>query len=86
MAFKKNNQSQESAQNEQWKAKAFLNLFVIVGEGNKRKLIGIPLKEQKAFEKALIERLQEEGGLEAFSANVTFTFELADKEQKALGW
>ena len=25
-----------------------------------------------------------EGGL--FAANVTFTFELADKEQKALGW
>lgn len=86
MAFKKNNQSQESAQNEQWKAKAFLNLYVNVGEGNKRKLIGIPLKEQKAFEAALIERLQQEGGIEAFAANVTFTFELADKEQKALGW
>lgn len=80
-----NNQSE---QNDSWKAQAFLNLYVNTGEGNKRKLIGIPLKEQKAFERMLIERLQQEGGLEAFAENVSFTFELADKEvsSKDLGW
>ncbi len=88
MGFKNNNQQQGSAQsnNEQWKATAFLNVFVNVGEGNKRKIVGIPLKESKAFEAALIERLKQEGGVEAFAENVSFTFELADKEQKALGW
>lgn len=88
MAFKKNNQSQESAQNEQWKAKAFLNLYVNVGEGNKRKLIGIPLKESKAFDRSLIERLQQEGGVDALKENITLTFEMAEKETSAkdLGW
>ena len=90
MGFKNNsNNQQASAQNnEQWKATAFLNVFVNVGEGNKRKLVGIPLKESKAFERMLIERLKEEGGIEAFAENVSFTFELADKEVKAsdLGW
>ena len=83
MAFKKSTQN-----NEGWKAQAFINVFVANGEGNRRKLIGIPLKESKAFERMLIERLQQEGGLDAFVENVSFTFELADKEVKAsdLGW
>ena len=78
----------QSEQNESWKAQAFINVYVATGEGNRRKLIGIPLKEQKAFERMLIERLQQEGGLEAFAENVSFTFELADKEvsSKDLGW
>ena len=78
----------QSEQNDSWKATAFLNLYVNTGEGNKRKLVGIPLKEQKAFESMLIERLQQEGGLEAFAENVSFTFELANKEvsSKDLGW
>lgn len=89
MAFK-NPQQQSSGQsnNENWKAQAFINVFVATGEGNRRKLIGIPLKESKAFERMLIERLQQEGGLDAFAENVSFTFELTDKEVKAsdLGW
>ena len=78
----------QSEQNDNWKAQAFINVYVATGEGNRRKLIGIPLKEQKAFERMLIERLQQEGGLEAFAENVSFTFELADKEvsSKDLGW
>ena len=90
MAFKNqsNARSQQSEQNENWKAQAFINVYVATGEGNRRKLIGIPLKEQKAFERMLIERLQQEGGLDAFAENVSFTFELADKEvsSKDLGW
>ena len=90
MAFKNTSaaRNQQSEQNENWRATAFINVYVATGEGNRRKLIGIPLKEQKAFERMLIERLQQEGGLEAFAENVSFTFELADKEVKAsdLGW
>ena len=90
MAFKNTSaaRNQQSEQNDSWKAQAFINVYVATGEGNRRKLIGIPLKESKAFERMLIERLQQEGGLDAFAENVTFTFELTDKEVKAsdLGW
>ena len=89
MAFKNStNASNAGEQNEGWKAQAFINVYVATGEGSKRKLVGIPLKESKAFERMLIERLKEEGGIEAFAENVSFTFELADKEVKAsdLGW
>lgn len=90
MAFKNQSaaRNQQSEQNEGWKAQAFINVYVATGEGSKRKLVGIPLKESKAFERMLIERLKEEGGIEAFAENVSFTFELADKEVKAsdLGW
>ena len=91
MAFRNQNNARNNASeqsNESWKAQAFINVFVATGEGNRRKLIGIPLKESKAFERMLIERLQQEGGLDAFTENVSFTFELADKEVKAsdLGW
>lgn len=83
-----NNQSSDQSSNENWKATGFINVYVNVGNGNKRKLIGIPLKEQKAFERMLLERLQQEGGVEALQANLSITFELADKEVKAadLGW
>ena len=82
----RNNASEQS--NEGWKAQGFINVYVNVVNGNKRKLIGIPLKEQKAFERMLLERLQQEGGVEALQANLSITFELADKEVKAadLGW
>ena len=88
MAFKISAQQESAQNNEGWKAQAFINFFVATGEGNRRKLIGIPLKESKAFERMLIERLQQEGGLDAFAENVSFTFELVDKEVKAsdLGW
>ena len=90
MAFKNQStaRNQQADQNEGWKAQAFINVYVATGEGSKRKLVGIPLKESKAFERMLIERLKEEGGIEAFAENVSFTFELADKEVKAsdLGW
>lgn len=91
MSFKKNlstgNNNQQSEQNDAWKAQGFINIYVKVGEG-KRKVGSIPLKESKAFERALLERLQMEGGVEAFAANLEIDFQLADKETKAaeLGW
>ena len=90
MAFKNssNARNQQSEQNENWRATAFINVYVNVGDGNKRKLIGIPLKESKAFDRSLIERLQQEGGIDALAANITLTFEMAEKETSAkdLGW
>ena len=93
MSFKKNQNSLatgnngEQAHNESWKAQGFINIYVAFGEG-KRKVGSIPLKEAKAFERMILERLQQEGGLEAFTANMTIDFQLADKEVKAsdLGW
>ena len=83
-----NARNNASESNEDWKAQGFINVYVNVGNGNKRKLIGIPLKEQKAFERMLLERLQQEGGVEALMENLSITFELANKEVKAsdLGW
>lgn len=89
MAFKNSQTRNQSAdQNENWKATAFINVYVNVGEGNKRKLIGIPLKEAKAFDRSLIERLQQDGGVDALQENITLTFEMAEKETSAkdLGW
>lgn len=89
MAFKNSaSRPQQNDQNENWKATAFINVYVNVGEGNKRKLIGIPLKESKAFERSLIERLQQEGGVDALKENITLTFEMAEKDTSAkdLGW
>lgn len=91
MSFKKQGSlatgNNNQAENENWRAQGFINLYVKVGEG-KRKVGSIPLKESKAFERALLERLQQEGGVEAFAANLEIDFQLADKETKAseLGW
>ena len=90
MAFRNQSNTRNSASesNDDWKAQGFINVYVNVGNGNKRKLIGIPLKEQKAFERMLLERLQQEGGVEALMENLSITFELANKEvsSKDLGW
>lgn len=91
MSFKKQGSlatgNNTQAENENWRAQGFINLYVKVGEG-KRKVGSIPLKESKAFERALLERLQQEGGVEAFAANLEIDFQIADKETKAaeLGW
>lgn len=66
--------------NDSWKAQAFLNLYVPTPDGGKRKLGSIPLRESKAFEKAIIERLKQEGALEALTQALILDFQLADKE------
>lgn len=68
-----------AAQNDSWKAQAFLNLYLPKKDGGKTKIgKGIPLKESSAFEAALIKRLQEEGGMEGFVGSVIIEFRLAD--------
>lgn len=46
------------AQNDSWKADAFLNFYIPTKDGGTKKLGAIPLKLSKANEKQLIEWLQ----------------------------
>ena len=75
------NQNQAS-QNDDWKAQAFINIYVPAPNGGRRKIGSISLRESKPYEKAIIERLQEEGALESLQENAIFDFQLADKEVK----
>lgn len=69
-----------NGQNDDWKAQAFINLYVPTPDGGKRKLGSIALRDSKPFEKAVIARLQEEGGLEALREALIVDFQMADKE------
>ena len=73
-------------QNDNWKAQAFVNLYVPTPKGSKRKLGSIALKDSKPYEAALIKRLQEEGGLEAFKDALIVDFQMADTEVSSVGF
>lgn len=76
-----NNNAQAAGQtNEQWKAEAFINLWVRRADGSRAKLGAIPLKGTRNFDKALIERLQQEGAVEALIAALEVDFQMANKE------
>ena len=80
-----NNNTTGSNNNDSWKAQAFLNFWV--GGPNGRKKIGsIPLREAKAFEAALIKRLQEEGSIEALMEALEIDFQMADKPVSDVGF
>ena len=80
MAFQFNQPSaQNNASDEKWKAQAFLNLWVKRADGSRAKVGAIPLREAKAFEKALIARLKQEGAMEAFTSALEIDFQMADK-------
>lgn len=64
---------------EKWKAQAFLNLWVKRADGSRAKVGAIPLREAKAFEKALIARLKQDGAMEAFANALEIDFQMADK-------
>ncbi len=70
------------ASNDNWKAQAFVNFYIPTPDGGRRKLGSIPLRETKAFEKAMIERLKQEGAVEALAQAIEIDFQLADKEVK----
>lgn len=84
MAFNRPLQTRNNneASNESWKAQAFLNIYLPTPDGGRRKLGSIPLRESKAFEKAIIERLKEDGALESLAEVIELDFQLADKEVK----
>lgn len=71
--------STASTSDEKWKAQGFLNLWVKRADGSRAKVGAIPLRESKAFEKALIARLQQDGAIEAFMSALEVDFQLADK-------
>lgn len=50
--------TQPAAQNDSWKADAFLNFYIPSKDGGQKKLGAIPLKMSRANEKQLIEWLQ----------------------------
>lgn len=75
-----------AAENDSWKAQAFINLYLPTENGGKRKLISIPLKDAKAYDSALIERMQQDGSIEALKDALIIDFQLADKEVKSVGF
>lgn len=52
--------TQPAAQNDSWKADAFLNFYIPTKDGGTKKLGAIGLKMSKANEKQLIEWLQQD--------------------------
>lgn len=56
MAFSQNGNTAQS-NNSDWKANRFLNVYIKHADGTRRKLGAIALKTNKAFEKAVIARL-----------------------------
>jgi hypothetical protein len=67
-----------AATNDNWKATAFLNVFVNRADGSKMKVGAIALKAQRRQDKAIIDRLQEEGGLQALKEKLVLDFQMAD--------
>ena len=67
MAFQNASRSVVSTSDDSWKATAFVNLWIKKPDGSRARLGSIPLKDSRAFEKAVIERLTT-GGDEAVVA------------------
>jgi hypothetical protein len=90
MAFntgvQRNQNTNAAQQNDSWKAQAFINIYIPTPDGGKRKLGSIPLKDSKQFDAKMIERLKEEGGLEALHDALIIDFQMADKEVSSVGF
>ena len=78
MAF--NSNMTQPTNNTEWKATAFLNIWMPQADGTRRKVGAIALKDSKPFEKAVIERLTKGGddALTAFMNAVEIDFHRAD--------
>jgi len=83
MTFKFNkpasSETTSTAASPDWKATAFLNIWVRRADGSRAKIGAIPLKDQRNFDKALIARLQQEDGVEALLKALELDFQMADK-------
>lgn len=64
--------------NESWKAQAFLNLFIKKPDGTRAKVGAIPLKTSRKMDRALIERLQQDDGVEAMKSVLELDFQMVD--------
>lgn len=71
--------TQPAAQNDNWKADAFLNFYIPTKDGGQKKLGAIPLKMSKANEKQLIEWLQQdpEGNSQKLVNKIALNFQSA---------
>ena len=87
MAFQKNDVNSNN-NDASWKATAFINLYVPSADGQSRRKIGsIALRDSKKLDAALINRLQEEGGVFALASVLQIDFQLADSgEETVLGF
>lgn len=79
MAFQ-NQTPAATGNNDAWKSDAFVNIWLTLPDGSKRKLGFIGLKKSKNFEKAIIDRLNEGGdeALQGFVNKLSFDFQTAD--------
>ena len=81
MAFNTNTNTAAAAQsNDNWKADAFLNLYIDRPDGTPLKVGAVSLKTSRKTDAALIKRLQEEGALQAFANAVRFDFRMVSDE------
>lgn len=74
--------TQQTAQDDSWKAQAFVNIYVPTPDGGRRKIGALALKDSKPFEAALIERLNSDEGMQAFVDAVQFDFQMATSDVK----
>ena len=78
----------QTQQNTNWKSDAFLNLYARVenadGSMSRRKIGFIGLKSSKRLDRALIERLSQEGGVEALAEVLELDFNLAEPEDSEI--
>ena len=82
MAFNLNgNNSRNSNGNDDWKAQAFLNLWVPKPDGSRLKIGAIPLKESRKNDAALIKRLSEEDGLASLMDKLEIDFQIVDESK-----
>ena len=82
MAFQFNNNNAQSSSNEAWRADAFLNIWARRADGSKFKVGSISLKKSSAIQAKLIERLQEDDGLESLVNAMEMDFQLAVSEKE----
>lgn len=73
--------SNAAAQNEKWKAQAFLNFWLRRTDGSRVKVGAIPLHNDKEVGKNLIARLQQEGAVEAMVKVLEVDFQLAQSNK-----
>ena len=81
-AAQSNNNTAGTNGNDNWKAQAFLNLYLPKPgvEGGRIKVGAIPLKNARKFDAKMIERLNHGGpeALQAFANCVEWDFQMAD--------
>lgn len=87
MAFVNRNQAvnnNNQGNNDSWKAKAFINIYVASKDGSRKKLVGVPLRDGKGYEAEakLLEFLRAGAeNVEKFAGKLVIDFqEVTEKE------